>query len=48
MGEGGKNPLGNPVSVLIISSYVNQVFAVRVDYIKDKRYQKMPDRMQHK
>lgn len=47
MGEGGKNPLGNPVSVLIISSYVNQVFAVCVDYTKDERYQNRPDRRQH-
>jgi len=47
MGEGGKNPLGNPVSILIISSYVSQDFTVCVDYAKDKIYRNRSDIRQH-
>lgn len=44
----GRHRLGNLVSVVIISSCVNQIFSVCVDYTKDKRYQSRPDRNQRK
>lgn len=39
--------MGNPLSILIISSYVNHIFAVYVDYTRDKKHQNRQDRRQH-